>query len=438
VSFVSRRPSPYVRLVLLAGFGGLLALLLAAGLEAMAILDQAHEQEQAARREFLVRDAVLQRLDSDLEGYGHFVQQTLTARQQEQADAAEQQLQRLSSEIHAVLETYPLARHPKEKALLEAFAAELSTQERTLRQALSEHRSPTTEITIWEEVFPGHLRMVEATEQLSAWNISQLRGNDADLLDAFSRLRTNLRELLTILLGSGLILAIGSMVYIAQQEREIRKRYSEHADLSARLLDAQEQERRSISRELHDEVGQSLGALLVDVGRLSAILPPEDVRLRESVSHIKEVAERSVESVRNISLLLRPSMLDDLGLVAALEWQAREVSRRSEVEVEVDSSGIPENLSEDYKICIYRLTQEALNNVARHSGARHASVSVRGEAGRIAIDIHDNGHGFDTQREKGLGILGMEERVRRLGGQLQIQSKIGEGATLTAWLPYSK
>ena len=422
-------------MVLLAGFGGLLALLLAAGVEAMAILDAAHEQERAARREFLVRDAVLQRLDSNLEGYGRFVQQTLTTRQQEQADAAEQ-LQRLSSEIHAVLQSYPLGGHPKEKALLEAFAAELSTQERILRQALAEHRSPTAEITIWEEVFPGHLRMVEATEQLSAWNISQLRGSDADLLNAFSRLRTNLKELLTILLGSGLLLAIGSMVYIAGQEREIRKRYSEHADLSARLLDAQEEERRSISRELHDEVGQSLGALLVDVGRLNAILPPDDTRLRESVSHIKEVAERSVASVRNISLLLRPSMLDDLGLVAALEWHAREVSRRSEVEVDVDSSDIPENLPEEYKICIYRLTQEALNNVARHSGARHASVSVRGEAGRIAIEIHDDGHGFDTQREKGLGILGMEERVRRLGGQMQIQSKTGEGTTLTASLPY--
>jgi signal transduction histidine kinase len=422
--------------VLLAAFGGLLALLLAAGLEAMAVLDAAHEQEQAARREFLVRDAVLQRLDSNLEGYGRFVQQTLAARQQEQADADEQ-LRQLSGEIRAVLESYPLAREPQERALLQAFAAELSSQERTLRQALADHRSRTAEITVWEEVFPGHLRMVEATEQLSAWNLSQLRGNDADLLNAFSRLRTNLKQLLTILLGSGLILAIGSMVYIAGQEREIRKRYSEHADLSARLLDAQEQERRSISRELHDEVGQSLGALLVDVGRLGAILPPDDARLRETVSHIKEVAERSVASVRNISLLLRPSMLDDLGLVAALEWHAREVSRRSDVEVDVDSGGISEDLPEDYKICIYRLTQEALNNVARHSGARHASVSVHGNPGRIVVTIHDDGRGFDTQRAKGLGILGMEERVRRLGGSLQIDSNIGVGTTLTASLPYS-
>jgi signal transduction histidine kinase len=436
-----RRPGPYLRLVLLMGFGGLLVLLLAAGIEAMHILDTAHEQEQAARSRFLARNAVLLRLDSNLEGYGRFVQQTLTARQQAQAEAA-LELQRLSAEIHAVLETYPLAQQPEEKALLEAFVSELSQQERTLRQALADHRPPAAEITVWEEVFPGHLKMVAATEQLSAWNQDQLRGSDGDLLSEFSHLRTNLRQLLTLLLGSGLILAIGSIVYIAGQEREIRKRYAElaesrdsQADLSSRLLDAQEQERRSISRELHDEVGQSLGALLVDVGRLNAMLPPEDSRIHDAVRQIKAVAERSVASVRNISLLLRPSMLDDLGLVAALEWQAREISRRSEVEVDVESDGIPDDLSEEYKMCIYRLTQEALSNVARHSGAHHAWVAVRRNPGKIAISIKDDGHGFDPARAKGLGLLGMEERVRRLKGTFHVQSKPGEGTILTAELP---
>lgn len=411
-----------------------MALLLTAGIEAMKILDAAHQQEQIARKEYLARNAVLLRLDSNLEGYGRFVQNTFSARQKEQAETAAE-LNKLSASIHAVLESYPLARQPEEKALLEEFASELSNQEKTLNQALADHRPPVAEITIWEEVFPGHLKMVAATEQLSAWNLDQLRGSDGDLLSEFGRLRTNLKELLTILMGSGLILAIGSILYIAGQEREIRQRYSEHADLSARLLDAQEQERRSISRELHDEVGQSLGALLVDVGRLGAILPPGDSHLQDALSHIKALAERSVASVRDISLLLRPSMLDDLGLVAALEWQAREVSRRSDVEVDVTSDSIPDDLTEDYKICIYRLTQEALNNVARHSGARHAWVSLQRNSGKLSLSIKDNGHGFDPSRAKGLGLLGMEERVRRLKGTFQIQSKPGEGTTLMADLP---
>ena len=108
--------------------------------------------------------------------------------------------------------------------------------------------------------------------------------------------------------------------------------------MSAQLVDAQETERRSISRELHDEVGQSLGALLVEVGRLAASVPSDNAQIKDHVDKIKSVAETTVQTVRNIALLLRPSMLDDLGLIAALEWQGREVSRRSEMEVEVQSA----------------------------------------------------------------------------------------------------
>jgi signal transduction histidine kinase len=105
------------------------------------------------------------------------------------------------------------------------------------------------------------------------------------------------------------------------------------------------------------------------------------------------------------------------------------------VEVDVESEGIPEDLGEEYKICIYRLTQEALNNVARHSGGRHAWVSIRRDPGKISLVIRDDGHGFDPTRAKGLGLLGMEERVRRLRGTFRVESKPGEGTTLSAELP---
>ncbi|MCU1261822.1 MAG: integral rane sensor signal transduction histidine kinase, partial [Bryobacterales bacterium] len=251
-----------------------------------------------------------------------------------------------------------------------------------------------------------------------------------------------LTKLLIIVLGSGLALAIGSIVYIVGQDRDARLRYSDlsHSrnalsELSARLLDAQEEERRSISRELHDEVGQSLGALLVDVGRLATMLPPEDAGIQDQIGKIKFTAERSVNSVRNIALLLRPSMLDDLGLLAAVEWQGREVSRRTEMEVEIESEGVSETLAEDYKICIYRVTQEALNNAARHSGARHAWVKIEQNGAAITVSIRDDGRGFDPQRTRGLGLLGMEERARRLGGTLHVESKPGEGTTIRVELP---
>jgi signal transduction histidine kinase len=232
------------------------------------------------------------------------------------------------------------------------------------------------------------------------------------------------------------------MAYIVRLDRQTRARYvelvrSRHAleQLSARLVDAQETERRAISRELHDEVGQSLGALLVDIGRLSTTLSGGHPEVKAQLDNLKSVAERTFQTVRNIALLLRPSMLDDLGLAAALEWQGREVSRRSEVEVSVESENVPEDLPDEYKIYIYRLVQEALNNAVRHSGARNAKVVVERLEKSIVVRVIDDGRGFDPGRSRGMGILGMDERVKHLGGTLRVKSQMGKGTTVTADLP---
>jgi signal transduction histidine kinase len=128
-------------------------------------------------------------------------------------------------------------------------------------------------------------------------------------------------------------------------------------------------------------------------------------------------------------------MLDDLGLAAALEWQGREVSRRSEIEVSVESENVPDDLSDEHKTSIYRLVQEALNNAVRHSGARNAKVTVDRLAGSIVVRVSDDGRGFDPGRSRGMGILGMEERVKRLGGTFRVTSQPGTGATVTAEFP---
>jgi signal transduction histidine kinase len=128
-------------------------------------------------------------------------------------------------------------------------------------------------------------------------------------------------------------------------------------------------------------------------------------------------------------------MLDDLGLAAALEWQGREVSRRSEIEVLVESESVPEDLPDEYKIYIYRLVQEALNNAVRHSGARNAKVVVERLEKSIVVRVIDDGRGFDPGRSRGMGILGMEERVKHLGGTLRVESQMGKGTAVTADLP---
>jgi signal transduction histidine kinase len=301
------------------------------------------------------------------------------------------------------------------------------------------------------------LELLRQSDELRAWNDRQLRATDQTMVAQFSELQGSLTESIVFSLASGFFLIAASMLYILRLERQMRGRYAELArsrgeleQLSARLVDAQETERRNISRELHDEVGQTLGALLVDAGRLSAALPDGQPEIQEQVRHMKSVAERAVQSVRNLALLLRPGMLDDLGLVPALEWQGREVSRSSQIEVEVQSENVAEDLRDDYKVTIYRLVQEALNNAVRHSGAHNARVRVEQEGlptagqspsgsrsggGRIVVTVSDDGHGFDPRRQRGLGILGMEERVRRMGGALSIESHAGQGTTVRAGLP---
>jgi len=297
-------------------------------------------------------------------------------------------------------------------------------------------------LLVHREVAPLDTEILQRSDQLRLANDQQLHETDQALLAQFADLQANLTRSIVLSLASGLVLILASMTYILRLERQTRLRYvevvrSRHEleQLSARLVDAQETERRNISRELHDEVGQTLGALLVDFGRLLAALPESLPELRSEVDRMKSVAERSVRSVRNLALLLRPSMLDDLGLVAALEWQGREVSRTSETEVDVQSSGVSEDLPDDYKVTIYRLVQEALHNAVRHSGARNAQVRVEQDNERIRVQVTDDGRGFDPGRSRGLGILGMEERVKRLGGTFSIDSQPGHGATVRAELP---
>ena len=128
-------------------------------------------------------------------------------------------------------------------------------------------------------------------------------------------------------------------------------------------------------------------------------------------------------------------MLDDLGLVPALGWQAREMSRRTGIQVDVVAKDVPEELPEEHKTCLYRIVQEALRNASRHSGAHKVRIAVQQERGNMVLTIRDDGNGFNTQVVRGLGLLGMEERTRHLGGTLHIQSEIGAGTLLTISLP---
>jgi signal transduction histidine kinase len=157
--------------------------------------------------------------------------------------------------------------------------------------------------------------------------------------------------------------------------------------------------------------------------------------VREHLAAVKRLAEKTVNEVRDLALLLRPSMLDDFGLIPALNWHAREMTKRTGLNVVVSADEDADDLPDDHKTCIYRLVQEAVNNCAKHANARTVEVTVKREGASVLFSVRDDGGGFDTRFVRGLGLLGMEERVRRLGGRLQLNSQLGRGTTIIAELP---
>lgn len=186
-------------------------------------------------------------------------------------------------------------------------------------------------------------------------------------------------------------------------------------------------------------MGQALSAVLVELRNLSSGLAVRsEEQSRRHVETIKGLVEGTVRVVRNMALLLRPSMLDDLGLIPALKWQARESSKRTSMDVSVATELDSDELPDEYKTCIYRVVQEALNNCERHSQASAVRIRVQQKPDRLILTIQDDGKGFDVLQMKGLGLLGIQERVARLGGKCEVHSRPGSGTILSVELLFDE
>ena len=240
----------------------------------------------------------------------------------------------------------------------------------------------------------------------------------------------------TILAGACLLLMqavlIAALVVQLNHRREAER---ELQGLGRRLLTAQEDERRRLARELHDDISQRLASVAIDAAWLESRKSRTHDRPQRSV-HGELV--RLSEDVHALSYRLHPSILEDLGLAEALIAECEQVSRHHSFHVEVDVHEVPEVLPEDVALCVFRVAQEALHNIARHAKATIATLTLAPKAGGLSLAISDNGIGFDADMERrrpSLGRASMDERVRLLGGRLGIKSASGQGTTLSAWVP---
>lgn len=441
----SREQAGKVRRILFVAFGGLLALMVAAGLGALHSLRQLDGLERQVNQKYSTHTQALTTILISVHVYHDQMERYLLNAERPDADTETADVRNCGAKVRDALQKYPTDTGPDERALLSEIQSRFAEQESSFAVLVNQRggeRPLERQERMGEEMMLRRAYILRISRDVSSLNDQKLMEAKQLLAVDFRNTQTRLMSMVTLSLLAGLILSLLGGFYILKLERQGRSRYEELVlsrqeleGLSARLVDAQEEERQSISRELHDEVGQTLGALLVDLGQLSKLVPAEDNFLQSHIARIKTVAETAVKSIRNLALLLRPPMLDDLGLVPALEWQGREISRRGDMEVDVRSEGVSEQLPDDVKVCIYRVVQEALTNAARHSAAKHAQVSVEQSGENIRVQIADDGKGFAAERVRGMGILGMEERVKRLGGSLNIKSAAGKGTTVVAEIP---
>lgn len=221
-------------------------------------------------------------------------------------------------------------------------------------------------------------------------------------------------------------------------EEELRKSLGQLRALAARIQVVREEERTMIAREMHDELGQACTAIKMDLASIRRKTTPRQNQVRDRVDSSIELVDRMIFMVRRIASELRPRTLDDLGLIAALEWQAQEFEARTGIRSQISLPEEPLSLDPERATAIFRIFQESLTNVARHAEATQVDASLERHGDQLTFVIRDNGKGFDVEQarlRRSLGLVGMRERALLLGGEIKIEASPGSGTILTLKIP---
>jgi signal transduction histidine kinase len=238
-------------------------------------------------------------------------------------------------------------------------------------------------------------------------------------------------------------IAIGIAILIVQAAliaglliQRARRRRAELASsmLAGRLMTAHEDERRRLARDLHDDVSQRLARLAIDSGRLEREAAGGSATARS----VREELVRLSEDVHKFAYQLHPSLLEDLGLAEGIRAECDRLSRQTSIPVSVDAADVPPKVPHETSLCLFRVAQEALRNAVRHASAHAIAVSLSPRGRGLELVVSDDGRGFDTQamqRSPSLGQISMRERIRLVAGHLDVESELGRGTKVTAWVP---
>lgn len=293
-----------------------------------------------------------------------------------------------------------------------------------------------------EQVVPKRDVVLRVSDQVQTLNRLAFVQQRTETVDLYRMAERRAWQRLGWALAASLAVGLVGMLYAGRLERRVKRQRIRDLQmttdlhrLSGRLVTAQEDERRAIARELHDDVGQALTALRVELAMIQRA-PEFPVRFQESMESARSIAEATLRTIRDMSHLLHPAVLDDLGLIPALEWQLNNFSVRHGVATQLIHDGTDGRLAQELETAVYRIVQEALTNVAKHARATRCDVYLQGLAHSVVVTIEDDGSGFDPLNSgRGLGLISIRERATQLGGTIRIETAPGRGTRLLLELP---
>jgi len=439
------RDTGSVRAALLAGFAIVFGLWLLWGYQLVHSLQRIEQSVATVHESYVRGEQTLSRIRTNILLGSIYLRDALIDVSRREAYRIE--LMRLRTEADGLLGTYlPDVSSAQEREHWTRLQAELGDYWASRDVAFSDQpRTPEQAAALLNSrVVPKRETVLQILDQLEALQVSANRRRQTEMDALYRQVRTQLLTMGAGTLLVALVVAVMASRHVNRLQREIeRQRQSEQLNredlerLSARLVDVQEQERRLLARELHDEVGQALTAVKMDISMVLRGDP--DHRTRTALEEARDLSDNILRSVRDMSQLLHPSALDDFGLPATLTAYLRNFSHRTGIRAQLAET-MDARLAPAIELCVYRIVQEALNNIAQHSGATACTVSLNAGGGLLRLVVEDNGRGIDAAAGRlasgrGLGLIGMRERAQTLGGTFTITERAGGGTSLAVTLP---
>jgi signal transduction histidine kinase len=432
-----------------AGYGAVIAVLVLSAVEAYRIQSSVSRQQVEIYRHYVDQDATLATLRRNLWLAGNDVRDFFISTTPAQAEALAAQLDGLRVEDEQALDHLTRI-SPRSDVVnkLRKSMGEFWAVVKPLPHTMLHETKDEQFAFLQREIVPRRGELYAALIDLGAADQQKLQESEREFGDARRDAAERLMAMLVVGVLMSFMVARFSLRHAENLERQAERHYeevertrSELKQLSARLLEIEEEGRRRLSRELHDEIGQSLALLQIEVSHAQAMLAAQPAAARERLQRARELAERTVQTVRNISVMLRPALLDDLGLVPALQFQLEDFLRRSGIACEFVEEGVAEQLPDSVKTCVYRVVQEALHNCEKHARAGKVRVMVRQLPECLVAEIEDDGQGFapgalrSPSKDVGLGLVGIRERAAIAGGSLLIDSAPGHGTRIALRIP---